>query len=168
MSDSFFTIGTIVKAQGIRGEVRVMPSTDDPKRFSLLDRVRVGGTWYNVERARQHNTLVIMKLENINDRNTAEKLVGGVLEIPPEAALPLADDEYYIRDLIGMQAVDEAENILGTITQVLHTGANDVYVIAAPEGKFMIPAIKDVIIQVDIAAQKVIVRMMDGLRELMV
>jgi len=168
-----FEIGIIVKPQGIRGELRILPTTDDPKRFNLLVGeevfLRIGSEEhsYKLLQARQHKNLVIIKLEGVNDRNTAESLVRGIIVIPEEKALPLEEGEYYVRDLIGLNVEDESGEHIGTISNVLNTNANDVYVIEAAEGdSFMIPAIKSVVLSVSIPRQKMIVRLMDGLREL--
>jgi len=173
--DNKFEIGIIVKPQGIRGELRVLPTTDDPERFALLDEVYVrpknalnpSAKPYKLESARQHKGLVLVKLAGINDRNAAETLVGSVLAIPPEKALPLGADEYFIRDLIGLAVFTECGQRLGEISDVFPTGANDVYIVRDTEGEsFMLPAIKDVVLAVSIAEQKMTVRLIEGLREL--
>ena len=168
-----FEIGTIVKPQGIRGEVRVFPTTDDPTRFNLLVGetviVRLGNTerTYKLLQARQQKNIVIIKLEGVSDRNTAETLVRGVIAISDDKALPLEAGEYFVRDLIGLNVEDETGEHIGVISKVLNTNANDVYVIEAAEGDaFMIPAIKNVILSVSIPEKKMKIYMMDGLREL--
>ena len=165
-----FEIGKITKAQGIRGEIRVYPTTDDPSRFELLVGKEVlldGNAPYKLLQARQHKNIVIVKLQNVNDRNTAETLINKTIYIPEELALPLEDGEYYVRDLIGLKVQDEAGNHLGTISKVLNTNANDVYVIDSPEGDaFMIPAIKKVVLSVNMPEKTMTIHMMDGLREL--
>jgi len=164
-----FEIGIITKAQGIRGEFRVLPTTDDPARFELLvgGEIRIGGECYKLNNARLQKNIVILKLAEINDRNAAEKLIGANICIPKEKALPLDDDEFYIRDLIGLHAETENGEKIGVLTRVLHTGANDVYVIETPDGgSFMLPAIKDVVIKISVAEKKIILRLMEGLREL--
>jgi len=166
-----FEIGIITKAQGIRGEFRVLPTTDDPARFELLvgGEIRVGGTSYKLVNARLQKNIVILKLAEINDRNAAEALIGASICIPAEKALPLDEGEYYIRDLIGLQAETESGESIGVLTRILHTGANDVYVIETPDGdSFMLPAIKDVVINVSVAERKIILRLLEGLRELKV
>jgi 16S rRNA processing protein RimM len=169
-----FDIGVIVKPQGIRGELRVLPTTDDPSRFSLLKEAYIKNGLgepkkYTLKSARQQKNLVILTLAEVTDRNAAEALVGGTLTIPDAWALALGEDEYYIRDLIGLTARSEDGEALGEITDVLHTGANDVYVIQPPAGDaFMVPAIKDVVLRVDSTRGDVTLRLMDGLRELTV
>jgi 16S rRNA processing protein RimM len=167
-----FEIGIIVKPQGIRGELRVLPTTDDPSRFSLLKEIFIRNKAsepqkYTLTSARQQKGLVMLTLAEVSDRNAAEALVGGVLVIPDEWALPLGEDEYFVRDLIGMAAHTEDGEPLGKISDVLRTGANDVYIIQ-PDGEdaFMVPAVKDVIRGVNIAERRITLRLMDGLKEL--
>ena len=168
-----FEIGTIVKPQGIRGEMRVFPTTDDPSRFGLLVgeevlvRLKNAERTYKLLQARQHKNVVIVKLEGVTDRNMAETLINATIVIPDDKALPLEEGEYYVRDLIGLCVEDENGEHLGTISKVLNTNANDVYVIDAEEGDaFMIPAIKSVILSVSIPDKKMKIHLMDGLREL--
>jgi len=177
--ENWFEIGIIVKPQGIRGELRVMPTTDDPARFALLDEVFIRPKTtgkqveafppksYRLTGARLHKGLVLVKLAGVDDRNMAEKLVGGVLTIPPEKALPLDTDEYFIRDLVGLKVETEDGQALGEITSVFPTGANDVYIVLGPEGEsFMLPAIKDVVINVSLEDGIMTVRLIEGLMEL--
>ncbi|MCL2364985.1 MAG: ribosome maturation factor RimM [Defluviitaleaceae bacterium] len=175
-----FEIGIIVKPQGIRGEVRVLPTTDDPTRFELLDEVFLRQAKapanaplqkYTITDARLQKGVVILTLKEITDRNAAEKLVGTTLVIPDEWALPCDTDEYYVRDLIGCAAVDESGFPLGTIAEVFSTGANDVYVILPPADAqdtvaFMVPAIKDVVRNVNLTEKCVTLRLLEGMREL--
>jgi len=167
-----FEIGIITKPQGIRGELRVLPTTDDPTRFELLVGkeifLRVGDIErpYKLLQARQHKNFILIKLDGINDRNTAETLARAVITIPDDMALPLEEGEYFVRDLIGIDVETEDGEHLGVIGKVLHTGANDVYVIETENGSFMIPAIKKVILSVSIPNKKMIIHLLDGLREL--
>jgi len=171
--NNWFEIGIIVKPQGIAGELKILPTTDDPERFALLDEVHVRPKSptppqpYKIISARRHKGLVLLKLSGINDRNAAEKMVGGVLLIPPEKALKLGTDEYFIRDLVGLNVENEDGQPLGEITDVFHTGANDVYVVKGQDSEsFMIPAIKDVVRAVSVPEGKITVRLLEGLMEL--
>lgn len=169
MSD--FEIGIITKAQGIRGEFRVLPTTDNPSRFELLvgEEVRVGAEFFKLTNARLQKNIVVLKFAGVDDRNAAEKLIGKSIFIPKEKALPLEEDEYYIRDLVGLRAETESGEALGVLSHVLHTGANDVYVIETPGGEsFMLPAIRDVVVRVSVSERKITLRLMEGLRELVV
>jgi len=163
-----FQIGIITKAQGIRGEFRVLPTTDDSERFALLvgGEIFVDGVAHTLEKARTQKNIAVLKLADINDRNAAEVLIGAKITIPAEKALPLDDGEFYIRDLIGLCAEDENGGSIGRLVDVLHTGANDVYVIETPQGSFMLPAIKGIVRKIDLAEKKIILRLIDGLTEL--
>ena len=168
-----FEIGVITKPQGVRGELRVFPTTDDPSRFTLLEGkeilLRQNGTDkpYKLLQAKLHKGLVLVRLEGVNDRNMAETLGKATINIPDELALPLDEGEYFVRDLLGLDVVTEAGESIGTLSKVINTNANDVYVIDPPEGdSFMIPAIKSVVLGVSLADKKMTVHLMDGLREL--
>ena len=168
-----FEIGKIVKPQGLRGELRVFPTTDDPARFALLEEVFVRPPnsettqKYAIVAARQQKGMVILSLQGVADRTAAEQLVGATLLIPDEWALPLDEDEYYVRDLIGCAAVDEDGAALGTIADVFSTGANDVYIIQPTDSEaFMVPAIKDVVRAVNLTDRRITLHLLAGLREL--
>ncbi|MCL2217677.1 MAG: ribosome maturation factor RimM [Defluviitaleaceae bacterium] len=169
MNQADFEIGLITKPQGIKGELRVLPTTHDPSRFELLigQSVKVDGTTLSLTSARLQRGIVIVKFAEVSDRNGAEALIRKKIHIPAEKALPLGADEYYVRDLEGLSVETESGELLGTVVKVLHTAANDVYVVELEDGKpFMIPAIKDVIREVDINKGKMTVRLFDGLKEL--
>lgn len=171
MTENYFIIGDIVNTQGIKGEVRVMPCVDDVKRFELLDRVYIDKknkiTEYQVEKIRYHKQFVLMKLKGIDDMTTAENLLkGSIVKITEDMAIPCEEDEYYVRDLYDMAVFTDDGEELGTITDVLFTGANDVYVITPKKGKdILIPAIKQVVLNVDVENKKMIVKLLEGLRE---
>jgi len=171
-TENWFQVGIIVKPQGIAGELRVLPTTDDPTRFARLKEVKLRlprgqETMYKLLSARVHNGLVLVRLEGVSDRNMAEALVQGVLLIPPEKALPLSTDEYFVRDLVGLKVETEEGEELGVVADVFPTGANDVYTIRGADGEsFMIPAIKDVVRSVCMESGVMVVRLMEGLLEL--
>ena len=171
--DNWFEIGIITKPQGIAGELRILPTTDDPERFALLDEVHVrpkapgAAQAFKIISARPHKGMILLKLAGVSDRNAAEKLVGGTLIIPPERAIRLDSDEYFIRDLVGLKVETEDGQALGAVTDVFPTGANDVYVVRGEDGEsFMIPAIKDVVLAVSVPEGKMTVRLLEGLQEL--
>ena len=166
MTEDYFDIGSIVNVHGLRGEIRVMPSTDDPSRFELLDEVEIfygnDSVRYPLEKTRPHKRTLVLKLTGIDDRNAAEQLVGGVIKVPRSQALPLEEDEYYQKDLLDMAVVADTGEELGNISQIIETGANDVYVVNG----LLIPAIKECILSVDLCEKKMTVHVMKGLREL--
>lgn len=170
-AEDFFDIGKIVNVHGLRGEIRVMPVTDDPSRFDLLDSIEVfanaTSNTYQLENIRPHKTLLVLKLKGVEDRTAAEALVGSVIKVPRSKALPLEDNEYYQKDLLDMSVVSEHGEELGTLVQIIETGANDVYVVRPANGKdLLIPAIKECILAVNIPENQMTVHLMKGLRDL--
>jgi len=172
MEQDFFEIGIITKPQGIKGELRVLPTTDDPWRFELLIGEKVflrrdgsPDETFELVAARVQKGMVYLKLEGIHSRDAVEKLVGAVIAIPPGLALPLRDDEYYVRDLVGLRAEDESGDLLGEIAHVVHTPANDIYEIEQSDGKrFLVPAVKEFVQSVDMNEGKIVLRLIEGLR----
>ena len=171
MIEDYFDIGKVVNVHGLRGEIRVMPLTDDPGRFELLDVVELFfesiSKEYPLESAKPHKTLLKLKLKGVEDRTAAEELVGAIIKVPRSKALPLEDDEYYQKDLLDMSVVSDNGEELGILVQIIETGANDVYVVRPQNGKdLLIPAIKECIVAVDVPGNKMTVHLMKGLREL--
>ncbi len=169
MSDNYFVIGDIVNTQGIKGEMRVIPCVDDVTRFELLDKVYIDKkgsiTEYEVENIRYHKQFVLLKLKGINDMTAAERLKGSIVKITEDMAIPCEEDEYYLRDLFDMLVVTDEGEELGIITDVLFTGANDVYVVTPKKGNdILIPAIKQVVLNVDVENKKMTVKLLEGLR----
>jgi len=170
--DDVFQIGKIVNTQGLKGEMRVFPTTDDPHRFDAMKTVSLrdkqGVIEYGVERVRHQKNLVILKLVGIDDIAQAEKLRGAELIVPRAAALPLDAGEYYHKDLIGITVVTAEGETLGILHDILSTGANDVYEVRADETvkPLLIPAIRQCIINVDIPNRVMTVSLLEGLREL--
>lgn len=167
--ENYFVVGNIVNTQGIKGEVRVMPTVDDVSRFELLDHIFVDRKGsikeYEIENVRFHKQFVLLKLMGIDDMTTAETLKGTVVKITKDMAVPCEEDEYYIRDLYDMEVVTVEGEKLGIITDVIFTGANDVYAVKNDDGKeILIPAIKDCIINVDIENNTMTVKLLEGLR----
>jgi 16S rRNA processing protein RimM len=165
----YFEIGVITGAHGIKGDARVLPWTFDAKRFCLLKTVDIKA--YNdiihltIENVRFHKQFVIVKFRGVDSVDGALRLKGGVIVIPGELGLPLGEDEYYTADLYGMTVVTDEGEALGIISDIISTGANDVYVVAKPGVKdLLIPAIKQCILDVDVAGRKMTVRLMEGLR----
>jgi 16S rRNA processing protein RimM len=165
-----FVIGEIVNTQGIKGEVRVVPQTDDITRFELLKSVFIlrRGTLEEreIQSVRYHKQFVLLKLKGIDDMTTAEGYKGCELQIPAEEALPCGEDEYYIRDLYGMSVYTDEGELLGELGDILFTGANDVYVVKpvdTDKKDILLPAIKQCILSVDVPNKKMVVKLMEGL-----
>ena len=161
-------VGKIVNTHGVKGELKIFPFTDKPAQFKKWKRVFVvqgeNVTEYPLLAARVVKNTVLVKLEGIDDMNGALALRDAMVEIPQSGLPILPEDEYYVTDLIGMSVFDEADMRIGTITDVLETGSNDCYNIKRDSGaEFYLPALKTVVLQVDVAAKKMIVRIPEGL-----
>ena len=166
----YFEIGKIVNTHGVRGEVKVVPLTDDPKRFDKLKSAYISSTIsegmqkYNFEGAKFHKTFVLLKIKDINDANEAEKLKGKFIIINREDAVKLPKDSFFICDLINCEVYDEKANKLGILIDILQTGSNDVYVVCDENKKeILIPALKSVVKEVSIENKKITVELPQGL-----
>ncbi|MDR5710211.1 MAG: ribosome maturation factor RimM [Armatimonadota bacterium] len=159
-------IGTITRPHGLRGEVRVLPDTDLPDRFQALRRVLVAGSEgevpYEVESVRPHGRFFLVKLRGVESREAAEALRDGELCIPEEEASPLPEGTYYVADILGLEVRTTEGEVLGRVREVLRTGANDVYVVAG-EREILLPAIEDVIQEVNLGSRYMVVRLLPGL-----
>jgi 16S rRNA processing protein RimM len=166
-ASQYIAIGSIVGVHGIRGEVKVMPLTDFPERFKPGQRVYVGNetdaTETKIVAARPHQSMWLVKLASVPDRNAAELLRDQYLLIPEGDVMPLSEHENYVHDLIGIAVVTETGEPLGTLEDVLFTAANDVYVVAGPEGEILIPALRTVVLEVDLDARRMVVQLPEGL-----
>lgn len=153
-----FTIGQIVAPHGVRGDVRIYPDTDFPKRFLKMKYGYIDGKKYEVESARLHKRVVLMKFVGVDDRNAAELLVKKDLQVPREDLVPLQKGQHYIYDILGSAVYDLQDHELGKLTDVLRTGSNDVYIVTADDGKeTLLAAIPDVIKSIDESAKKIVV-----------
>lgn len=162
------TIGTVGSPFGIRGEMKVRIDTDFPERFMELKRVCLRKTddtaaIYDVETVRFHKGQALLKIEGCDSIDTADTFRGTQVLIPLENAVKLPDDEFYVHDLLGCVVVAHQGRELGTITDVLRSGANDVYVVNGKYGEVLLPVIKSVVKAVDLKARKISVELMEGL-----
>lgn len=171
--EDLYQVGSITQTHGIRGEVKVFPLTDDISRFKnmknlLLDGGKDGYISLEVENARPQKNLVILKFKGIDNINDIEKYKGQGLYVTKENRVELKDDEYFIADLIGCEVyVDiDSDKKFGTISDVMETGANDVYEITLENGKtVLVPAIKECILNVDIEGGRVDIHLLEGLMD---
>lgn len=169
--EELFQVGSITQTHGIKGEVKVFPMTDDLSRFKnmkdlLLDAGKEGYIKLEVESARPQKNLVILKFKGFDNINDIEKYKGKGLFVTKENRVKLKKDEYFIADLIGCNVyLDTAlDDVFGKITDVLTTGANDVYEIEMQQGgQVLVPAIKDCILEVDVDKRRVLIHLLDGL-----
>ena len=169
MTESF-QVGVIASTHGLQGEVNVFPTTQDPDRFKKLKKVTLHTQkgeeiLLDVVSARFFKKFVIVKFKQFNNINEVEKFRGCELTIDRKDAIKLEKGEYYCADLIGLTVVDEEGAELGTLTEILQTGANDVYemTLKDSEEKIYIPAIKDCVKEIDIDAGKITIHVMPGL-----
>ncbi|MDI6709205.1 MAG: ribosome maturation factor RimM [Bacillota bacterium] len=170
MNPDFITIGEVVNTHGHRGAVRVLPLTDFPERFQDLKEViltRDGErVTMHIERVAFQKRFVILSLREVPDMHAAERLRGAVLQIPREQACPLPEGRYYLFEIIGLQVFTADGERLGTVVDVLRTGANDVYVVRGEAGReLLIPALKSVVAEINPDASRMVVDLPEGLRE---
>jgi 16S rRNA processing protein RimM len=165
----YFAVGKIVGAHGVRGELKVSLMTDNPERFRpgarLFLESEEGPVHVEVVSARPHKGMMLVRLASIQDRTAAEQLQWRRLLIPQTEAMPLGEHENYVHDLIGLRVETFNGEALGEITEVLSTPANDVYVVAGPGGELLLPALRDVVLRVDLEAGTMLVKVPDGLRD---
>ena len=154
-------VGLIRSPHGLRGEVKVESLTDFPERFDPGATVWLDGAPLKVERSRWQGRSLVLKLEGIDDRMGAERLRGKELRAPPLAEL--GEDTYYRDDLIGLKVVDALGEPLGALADIFPTGSNDVYVVRGPRGELLLPAIDDVIKEIDLAGRRIVVEVIEGL-----
>ncbi|MBU9737676.1 ribosome maturation factor RimM [Diplocloster agilis] len=167
--EQYLQVGVISSTHGIRGEVKVYPTTDDVSRFKKLKKVILDTgkeqRSLEIEGVKFFKQFVILKFKGIDHINDIEKYKGKPLMVAREQAVTLARDEYFVADLIGLLAITDEGEELGTLVDVLETGANDVYVIGTPDHKeLLLPAIKECILDVDMEGRKLLVHLMPGLR----
>lgn len=154
----YLVIGQISKSHGIRGEVKVFPLTNDPKRFKKLSHVFIDNEQYKIESCKFQADRVILKLEGIESIDDVMKYKNKYLEIKREDGVELPEDEYYIADLIGCKVYDTEDEFLGLVDDVIETGSNDVYWVKSENGELLIPAISSVIENVFIEESKIIIK----------
>lgn len=166
--EDLLKVGAITTTHGVRGEVKVYPTTDEPERFLDLDYVLLDTgrelRRLDIKNVRFFKNLVILKFDGIDNINDIEKYKGCSLWIPREDAQELGENEYYIADLLGMKIVLEDGTEFGTLKNVMETGANDVYIVDSIEhGEVLLPAIRECILDVDLEENIMTVHLMKGL-----
>ena len=169
--EEMLRVGVITTTHGVRGEVKVYPTTDDAERFLELEEI-----WLDtgkerlplkIQNVKFFKNMVILKFEGYDDINAVQAWRQKDLLVTREQAVELQEDEYFIGDLIGLHVEDEEGNALGVLRDVLETGANDVYLVSRPgEKDLMLPAIKDCIRKVDLESGIMRVRVLPGLLDL--
>ena len=160
-------IGQVVALFGVHGELKVRLFTDIPNRFAELETICVGAshTSYRVQSVRPYKgEMIILKLSGIDDANAAEQLRNQELTIPVSELATLPPDSYYQHDILGLQVLTLDGEEVGRIVEIIVTGSNDVYSIRKPEGTLvLIPAIKDVVKQIDLIRRTMHIDPLPGL-----
>lgn len=150
----YFAVGQVLKPQGIKGEVKVKPLTDDMLRFDELKAILVkedgGYKSIDIQHTRHMGNNVILKLEGCDDRSSAEEFRDQYIWIPRSMARDLPEDTYFTADIIGCTVRTNRGKVLGSIVDIIYTGSNDVYIIDSEYGEILIPALKKVVSKVDI------------------
>ncbi len=166
--EQFLQVGVISSTHGVRGEVKVFPTTDDVKRFKKLKSVILDtGKEHmplEVESVKFFKQFAILKFKGIDNINDIEKYKGKSLLVDRKHAVKLQKDEYFIADMVGLKVFTEDNHFFGTLKDVLETGANDVYIIDTEKyGEVLVPAIKQCILDVNIEEGCMIIHLLEGL-----
>ena len=167
--EDMLQVGVITQTHGIRGEVKVFPTTDDAARFKKLKKVTLDNgkerRELEIASVKFFKNLVILKFKGIDNINDVEKYKKAPLYVTREDAVPLGENEYFIADLISLKAISDEGEALGILDDVLQTGANDVYVVKCDNGEeILVPAIKDCVKNVDIEGKEIALHLLPGLR----
>lgn len=166
MTFEYLRIGKIVNTQGIKGEVRVIPLTEDLNRFYDLEYVYLDDiklVRLEIEYVKFHKNFALLKFKGINDMNQAEKLKENYILIDRKDAIKLPEGSYFVCDILGLSVYDINNCYMGKIIDIISTGSNDVYTVRDNEKEILVPALKSVIKQIDIKEGKVVVDLPEGL-----
>lgn len=163
-----FQVGVITSTHGVRGEVKVYPTTDDPKRFKRLKKVILDTgkeqLILEIEGVKFFKQFVILKFKGFDNINDIEKYRQKSLYVTRANAVRLRKDEYFIADLMGLTVIDEEDKEIGVLKDVMETGANDVYEITMNDGReLLLPAIKQCVLEVNVEEGFIKVHILDGL-----
>ena len=164
----YLEIGQIVNTFGIKGMVKVKPFTDNIERFNNLEKIYIknksGQTEYKIQEVKYHKNMVLIKFEGIENPEQADLLRNSYLIVDRETEEPLEPGRYYIVDMIGLDVFTDDNEYLGKLEDIYNTGSNDIYVVKNELGKqVLLPAIEDVIKNIDMENKKVIVHLIPGL-----
>jgi 16S rRNA processing protein RimM len=159
-------IGKVVNVVGINGEIKILNYSETPGRYSGLEKIFIGSDEYHVEKAREKGNTVIVKLEEINDRNGAELMRGDRVFMDAAELGELPEGTYYIRELIGMAAVDEETGEkIGTLKDVLTDRPQDVYVLDIGGKECMVPAVREFVKRIDPVKREITFSFIEGMKD---
>jgi 16S rRNA processing protein RimM len=161
----FLVVGQILGPSGLSGDLRVEPLTDFPDRFEQLAQIHVGEKLrpYPIESVRVDGRSVVLKLRGVDDANAALALRDTDLSIPIDQAIELPPDSYYWHQIIGLAVWTDDGRLLGHVSEVLRTGSNDVYVVWDDRRELLLPAIEDVILNVDVSQKRLLIHLLPGI-----
>ena len=158
--DGRIVIGRVGAAHGIHGDLRIIPLTDFPERFSALREVMVGDELLHVAHVKSQGKNFLMRFREYTVREDAQRLTGRLLTVARAEAAPLDEGEYYVFDIVGLTVYDEEDNELGSVENVLRTGSNDVYAVRSEDGReLLIPALRAVVQSIDLPGGRMTVRL---------
>ena len=165
--NEWLRVGVVTATHGLRGEVKVFPVTEDPGRFEPLRAVKcvgkAGEQMLEIANVRYFKQYVLLSFRGMDRIEDVEGLVKAELYVDRAHALPLSENENYVCDLIGLRVVTDEGEELGTLDDVMETGANDVYVVNGGGREILLPAIRECILKVDLEAGEMLVHLLPGL-----
>ena len=157
-------IGKIVTTHGVRGDIKVYPHTNVEDMFGKLKKIYIDDEEYKIYSVKYAKGCPVLNIDGLNTVEDAQKLIGKQVFADEKALPKLEEDNFYLKDIIGCTAVDEQGGELGRVTDVIFTGANDVYEISAQnDRKILVPAVKEFILKVDISDKKITVKLIEGM-----
>ncbi len=166
MATQLLAVGRVLRPHGVRGELLLETLTEFPEHLAAVETVYLGETAvpHPLRQVRRHRDQLLIQLADCADRDAAEALRGQVVQILGEQAAPLPPGRYYHHQVIGLEVVTDAGETLGKVTEILETGANDVYVVQGPGGEVLLPALRSVVLKIDLEAQRLTAHLPEGLR----
>jgi 16S rRNA processing protein RimM len=159
----YLIVGRALGAHGRKGAVRVKILTDFPERFNSGEKLFIEGAPYTIESSSLTGDSAIISFQGVDSPESADALRGKNLEIPADALSPLPSGRYYHHDILGLDVFTTVGAYLGKVTDILNTGGNDVYVVKNGGKEVLIPAVKDIVIKIDLSAKKIVIEPIEGL-----
>ena len=168
----WFNVGRIVNTHGIRGEVRVLSTTDfEEERFVVGNKLAAfkkddkKPTWVTIESMRRHKNFILLTFEGMHNINLVEPFKEGMLKVTKDQMSDdlLAENEYFFHDIVGCSVVSEEGETIGAVIDILQTGANDVWVVKGAKKEHYIPYIEDIVKEIDVDEKKIVIHVMEGL-----
>jgi len=159
----FITIGQILVPWGVKGKLKVKVITDFPQRFAPSSKIYINRQPMTIDRAEWHRDKVIIKLNQIDTIEAAQKLRGQPIEIHHSQVHPLPEGQYYHFQLIGLEVWTTQGELLGNITEIMTAKSNDNYVVSGAKGEILIPAIEDVVKSIDLDSGRITIEPIEGL-----